>query len=86
MELANTLVGLPWQLVEPILRAAYIPFTTVVGKAYNKHFEIANQGLYVGRITVQNDIWEILLYYPMIYSGFESCREVRYAEQIIGKK
>lgn len=76
-------VGLPWQLAERLLQAASIRFSVTYGENYNKFFSIANDGLYVARVMKLETSpveWEVLLYRPMINSGFDMCKEVQYAE------
>lgn len=79
---AQSLVGLPWQRVKEILRAANVPFKVTIGANFNKFFAIAHTGWYVARVRVREDAWHILIYRPMVYSEFEKCAEVTYAETI----
>lgn len=82
----NSIIGLPWQLVEPLLRAASIPFTVQIGNNYNTYFSVSSEGLYVGRVKMlPTGEASIVLYYPMVYSSFEQCAEVIYAEKILEK-
>lgn len=84
MIVLEDIIGLPWQLAEGLLRAANVPFTVSVGQNYNKFFKIDSEGYYVARITNNGTSYEVLLFHPMINSAFEKCKEVQYAETIIG--
>ncbi len=77
------LVGLPWQLAKRRLQAAYIPFRVTIGASYNKFFTVAQDGFYVARVIKHEDIWDILIYPPMIYSNFEQSEEVQYADEVV---
>lgn len=77
------ILGLPWQLVEPMLQAAHVPFTIEIGQNYNKFFTIGNEGYYVGRVVVTDGIWHVLLYTPMVNSEFGKSREVAYAKELL---
>ncbi|MCF0154731.1 MAG: hypothetical protein HUJ84_03240 [Veillonella sp.] len=83
---AQSLLGLPWQRVKEILRAANIPYKVTLGASFNKFFAVADKGWYVARVDEQADAWHVLLYRPMIYSEFEECTEVAYAETIFTAK
>lgn len=47
----ESIVGLPWQLAEPLLQAASIPFRVEVLQNYNKFFSVSSKGYYVGRVV-----------------------------------
>lgn len=82
----SSIIGLPWQLAERLLRAAKIPFAVTVGGNYNRFFSVAEADYYVGRVTTdeqQPGVWQILLFRPMIASEFENCNEVQYAKEFI---
>ncbi|WP_251440213.1 hypothetical protein [Veillonella intestinalis] len=78
------MVGLPWQLAQQMLQAANIPFAVTIGENYNRFFTVADNDFYVGRVAYVEEmgIWQILLYRPMVASGFENCNEVQYAKEI----
>ncbi len=71
-------LGLPWKLVEPTLIESSIPYIVIYGKSYNRFFDVSTEGYYVTRIALKGKVWEILLYRPMINSGFDKCKEVQY--------
>ena len=75
MNTPNLIVGLPWQLAQKMLQAANIPFSVTMGENDND--------FYVGRVAYveEEGLWQILLYRPMIASGFENCTEVQYAKE-----
>ncbi len=79
------LLGMPWQLAKSRLQAAHIPFKVTIGSSFNRFFTISDEGFYVGRVTVNQDIWYILVYRPMINSDFGNCTEVNYSEKILEK-
>lgn len=83
MEHPDMVIGLPWQLAQVLLQAASIPFTVTYGQNYNKFFSLADDGYYVARMTMPelgSSEWHVLLYRPMVNSGFDTCKEVEYAE------
>ena len=85
------LIGLPWQLVKQRLQAASVPYICVWGENYNRFFDIAETGAYVARITEKKDqegqaLYEIIIYRPMVDSGFANCKEVIYAQTLVGEK
>ncbi|WP_295194980.1 hypothetical protein [Veillonella sp.] len=82
----SSIIGLPWQLAEGLLRAAKIPFAVTIGDNYNRFFTVADSNYYVGRVTIDKqkpEVWQILLFRPMIASEFENCNEVQYAKEFI---
>lgn len=79
----TSILGLPWQLVEPLLQAACIPYTIQIGHNYNKFFSISTEGYYVGKVDIHESTWLILLYRPMVNSNFEKSKEVIYAKEIL---
>lgn len=83
----DSIVGLPRRSAENLLRAAAIPYTVVVGDNFNNHFSVADEGYYVGRVRLLADgaTWEVLVYRPMIASGFEDCKEVQYAKEVMAQ-
>lgn len=84
MNTPNLMVGLPWQLAQRMLQAANIPFAVTIGENYNRFFTVADNDFYVGRVQYveETGVWQILLYRPMVASGFENCNEVQYAKEI----
>ncbi|SNV64098.1 Uncharacterised protein [Veillonella rodentium] len=80
---SNTLIGMPWQLAKSRLQAAHIPFKVMIGASFNRYFEIANEGLYVARITGVDECLHVLVYRPMIASDFGRSIEVDYAKENI---
>lgn len=86
MGISKSILGLPWQLAQSILQAASIPFKVTIGGSFNKFFDVANEGFYVGRVTHKDQVCHVLLYRPMINSAFEHCEEVEYAQEIIQAK
>ncbi len=84
----TSIIGLPWQLVEGLLRAANIPFAVTIGDNYNRFFSVADSNYYVSRVTIDprnTGTWQILLFRPMIASEFENCNEVQYAKEFISE-
>lgn len=83
MNTPNLIVGLSWQLAQKMLQAANIPFSVTIGENYNRFFTVADNDFYVGRVTYveETGTWQVLLYRPMIASGFENCTEVQYAKE-----
>lgn len=83
MNTPNLIVGLPWQLAQKMLQAANIRFSVTMGENYNRFFTVADNDFYVGRVAYveEEGLWQILLYRPMIASGFENCTEVQYAKE-----
>ena len=80
---SNSLIGIPWQLARSRLQAAHIPFKVMIGGAFNRFFEIADEGFYVARITKVDECLHILLYRPMIASDFGNSDEADYAKEIL---
>ncbi len=74
------LIGLPWQFAEAFLQAASVPYTAEFGQNFNRFFSIAETGAYVARVTIVDGVYHILLYRPMIDSGFGSTCEVKDAQ------
>lgn len=86
MDTPDHMVGLPWQLAKPILQAASIPFRVTLGASFNRFFTVAPDDWYVTRVKEKEGCLDILLHRPMVASGFEHCREVRYVENLVGKE
>lgn len=82
MKITDT-VGLPWLLVKKELDASGIPYKTEEGKAFNRFFPISLVGYYIGRVQKKESGYTFLLYRPMVYSEFETCKEVTYVNKII---
>lgn len=82
----TSILGFPWQLAQSLLQAASIPFTTKIEKNYNRFFSISSEEYYVGRVTVKDNSWEIVLFHPMVASHLTQLNEVRYAKKLMEEK